>query len=308
MIHVVTVHWQSAKWIDPQLRYLEANIDEPFRVYAALEGIAPEQWERFHYAADLQGTHPQKLNALAAVVLERAAPDDLLVFLDGDALPVRPIATWMSRALDHRPLVAVRRDENLGDRQPHPCFAFTTCGFWREIRGDWGKGGTWTNSLGDTVTDVGGNLLHLLEDRAVDWLPLLRTNTVDRHPLWFAVYDHRIYHHGAGFRARQSRVGVHSAGEAPAPKPTSPTLEGLAAKVVRRPSLVTSLRPHHVSALPEAARMSVVKQRRRRSLKRLQQRFEGEDPYEQALFERLSSDPDFYREFDSTPDDQVPAE
>ena len=303
MIHVVTVHWQSAKWIDPQLRYLEDNIDEPYRVYAALEGIAPEQWERFHFAADLRGTHPQKLNALAAIVVEQAEPDDILVFIDGDALPLRPIASWMSRTLVDHSLVAVRRDENLGDRQPHPCFSFTTCGFWQEIRGDWGKGGTWTNSLGDTVTDVGGNLLHLLDERGIDWLPLLRTNTVDRHPLWFAVYDHRIYHHGAGFRSRQSRVDMYSSEATAAPKPTSPTLEGLVVKVVRQPSLVTSLRPRHLAALPEAARMSVVKQRRRQSLKRLGRKFEGEDPYEQALFERLSSDPDFYKEFDSTPDD-----
>jgi hypothetical protein len=305
MIHVVTVHWQSAKWIAPQLRYLEANIDEPFRVYAALEGIPQAQWERFHFAADLRGTHPQKLNALAAIVCEQARPDDVLVFLDGDALPVRPITPWMSRMLaDHR-LVAVRRDENLGDRQPHPCFCFTTCGFWTEIRGDWGKGGTWTNSLGDTVTDVGGNLLHLLDDRGVGWLPLLRTNTADPHPLWFAVYGHRVYHHGAGFRSRQSRVDMYSAEATAAPRPTSPTLEGLVAKVVRRPSLVTTVRLRHVASLPEAARMSVVKQRRRRRLRSLSQQFEGQDPYEQALFERLSSDPDFYLAFDSTPDELV---
>ncbi len=308
MIHVVTVHWQSAKWIDPQLSYLERNIDGPYRVYAALEGIDPEEWKRFHFAADLQGTHPQKLNALAAVVVERADPDDILVFLDGDALPVQPIGSWMASTLRTYPLVAVRRDENLGDRQPHPCFSFTTCRLWREIGGDWGKGGTWTNSLGDTVTDVGGNLLHKLEDRGIEWLPLLRTNTVDTHPLWFAVYGHRIYHHGAGFRSRQSRVDMYSSERTAAPKPTSPTLEGLVVKAIRRPSLVTSLRPRHVTELPTAARMSVVKQRRKQSLKRLSRQFDGEDPYEQALFERLTSDPDFYREFDPTPVEPDPTD
>ena len=306
MIHVVTVHWQSAKWIDPQLRYLERNIDQPFRVYAALEGIDRDEWRRFHFAADLRGTHPQKLKALAAIVLERADPDDILVFIDGDALPVRPIGAWMERSLATFPLAAVRRDENLGDRQPHPCFSFTTCGFWGEIRGDWGKGGTWTNSVGDTVTDVGGNLLHLLDDRGIDWLPLLRTNTVDKHPLWFAVYDHRIYHHGAGFRSRQSRLDLHSNNEEVAPAPTSSTLEGLVVRAIRQPSLVTTLRGRHLAQLPVAARMSVVKQRRRRSLQRLSQKYEREDPFEQALFERLMTDPGFYRDFDSTPDDALP--
>jgi hypothetical protein len=308
MIHVVTVHWQSAKWIDPQLRHLGVNIDRPFRVYAALEGIDPGAWERFHFAADFRGTHPQKLNALAAVVVEQADPSDILVFIDGDALPVRPIGSWMERTLEKFPLAAVRRDENLGDRQPHPCFSFTTCGLWQEIRGDWGKGGTWANSLGDTVTDVGGNLLHKLDDRGIDWLPLLRTNTVDTHPLWFAVYDHRIYHHGAGFRPRQSRVDMYSTERTAAPKPTSPTLEGLVAKAIRQPSLVAGLRPRHVADLPTAARMSLVKQRRKQSLKRLSREFDGEDPYEQALFRRLTSDPDFYREFDPTPVEPDPTD
>ena len=39
MINVVTVHWKSDKWIDPQLAYLDRNIDEPYRVYAALRGV-----------------------------------------------------------------------------------------------------------------------------------------------------------------------------------------------------------------------------------------------------------------------------
>jgi hypothetical protein len=29
---------------------------------------------------------------------------------------------------------------------------------------------------------------------------LTRTNTVDLHPVWFAIYGDVVYHHGAGFR------------------------------------------------------------------------------------------------------------
>jgi len=41
-------------------------------------------------------------------------------------------------------------------------------------------------------------------------------------------------------------------------------------------------------------------------LRRLEQKFDGADPYEQALFERLSTDPDFYQEFDPTPPEPTP--
>lgn len=301
MINVVTVHWKSDKWIDPQLAYLERNISEPYRVFAALRGIDRRHWGRFHFAADLEGDHPQKLKALAKIVMTESDPDDLLVFIDGDALPIRPIAAWMTDALASYPLVAVRRDENLGDRQPHPCFAFTTCGFWAEIRGGWQKGGTWTNAKGETVTDVGGNLLQKLEERGIEWLPLLRTNTENLHPLWFAVYGHHVYHHGAGFRPRQSRVEIHATERDSVPKPTSTTLEGFMIKTFRQPSLVAHVRPRHLAELPLAARMSVVKQQRRRELKRREREFSGEDPVEQAIFERLQSDPGFYRQFDASP-------
>jgi hypothetical protein len=307
MINVVTVHWKSDKWIDPQLRYLERHIDGPHRVFAALRGVDRQHWGRFHFAADLDGSHPQKLNALADIVMEQSDPDDVLMFIDGDALPVRPLSAWMAEALTSYPLVAVRRDENLGDRQPHPCFCFTTGRFWKEIGGDWQKGGTWVNAEGESITDVGGNLLHILEDRGDPWLPLLRTNTDNPHPLWFAVYGHRVYHHGAGFRPRQSRVEWQGASSESVPKPTSATLEGLVAKVVRQPSLVAQLRPHHLAEVPRAARMSVVKQQRRRELERRERQFAGEDPVERAIFEQLQEDPDFFLQFDASPPEGTPA-
>jgi hypothetical protein len=50
------------------------------------------------------------------------------------------------------------------------------------------------------VTDVGGNLLGLLQERGIDWYPMLRTNKVNPHPLQFGVYDDVVYHQGGGFR------------------------------------------------------------------------------------------------------------
>lgn len=302
MLNVVTVHWKSEKWIEPQLAYLDRNVEEPYRVFAALRGIDRTYWKRFHYAADLNGSHPEKLNALADVVIDASEPGDTLLFLDGDAFPVRPISEWMKTTLESYPIAAVRRDENDGDVAPHPSFSFTTSGFWREIGGDWREGGTWTSSTGRTVTCPGGNLLYILADRNISWLPLLRTNTDNsRHPMWYGVYGHRAYHHGAGFRPRYSRMDLH-ASEVGAPKRTGSTVEGLMMKVARDPSRVTRVRPHHLAALPSAARMSVVKQKRLRELRRWEKQFDQEDAVENAVFDRLLSDPEFFRELDATPD------
>jgi hypothetical protein len=205
MFHIVTVHWRTADWIEPQLRFIRRHFPDNTRVYASLNGIESDGDERarFAYAADLPGTHPEKLNALADVVSAQARPDDHLVFLDGDAFPIAPITPAI---LQGTPLAAVRRDENLGDPQPHPCFAVTTVGFWNSIEGDWRPGYPWTNQLGYKTTDVGANLLKILRSRGIDWHPLLRTNRFDLDPLWFAIYGDVVYHQGAGFRGRVGRA------------------------------------------------------------------------------------------------------
>ncbi len=203
MLHVVTVHWQDDRWIEPQLRFLRRNLPPEHRVYASLNGIDPAFEREFFYAADLEGGHADKLNALSAIVAQEADPEDLLMFLDGDAFPIAPVGPAL---LDGTALAAVRRDENLGDRQPHPSFCLTTVGFWSEIGGDWRRGYEWTSATGERVTDVGGNLLGILTNASAPWRPLLRTNSFDLDPLWFGIYGDVVYHHGAGFRPPLARL------------------------------------------------------------------------------------------------------
>ena len=61
------------------------------------------------------------------------------------------------------------------------------------------------------MSDSGGNLLRILERRDQAWTPLLRTNRIDLHPLWFGIYGGFLYHHGAGFRKAVAR-GIGASG------------------------------------------------------------------------------------------------
>lgn len=228
MIHVATVHWRDARWIDVQLRYLERHVARPYRVYADLEGIDEAERGRFHHVQDLAAerefenpifSHTEKLNALARTIAAQASPDDVLVFLDGDAFPVAPLDPFLEDKLARFPLAAIRRDENLDDAQPHPAFCATTVGFWSEIGGDWNPGYRWRNAAGNEVTDAGGNLLGILRERGIEWYPLLRTNRRNLRPLWFGVYDDLAYHHGAGFRGGLCRRDREAIGRVPEPPP-----------------------------------------------------------------------------------------
>src|SRR5206468_3893574 len=149
-------HFKSPKWIDAQVRYVRRHLPADTTIWASLNGIDRGQWDKFDRPTELPGSHADKLNELARMVSREADPDDHLVFLDGDAFP---IARVDEKLLADAPLAAVRRDENLGDRQPHPCFCVTTVEFWNRVHGDWRAGFRWKNSYGYSVTDVGGNLL-----------------------------------------------------------------------------------------------------------------------------------------------------
>ena len=312
VINIATVHWQSAKWIEPQLHYVDRAIDAPYRMFASLNGIDDDAlWSRFHFAADLEGTHASKLNDLAAIATEDSQPSDILIFLDGDAFPVAPIVTWVEDILQKVPLTAVRRDENLGDCQPHPSFCATTVGFWHEIGGDWRPGGVWVNNAGREVMDTGGRLLVALRDRGIDWHPLLRTNTFNPHPVWFGVYDHRIYHHGAGFQAaRVERVDWASryekkaaAGRELRPTAESPSLGTLRAALTQDPGRLRRFRPSHLTRLGQAAVKTVRLRLEHRHYLRLTRAERGRTlaAFAEEVFEQLSVDDQFFRRFDDYP-------
>lgn len=214
MIHIATVHWQDDRWVDIQLKYLKSHLHQPFQVYAFLNGLTRDHRSKFFYSStEAIPQHSIKLNILADLAAANStADDDLLIFIDGDAFPIGDILGLWNRKSPQYPLVAIQRKENAGDMQPHPCFCMTTVGFWNHIHGDWNAGFTWENSLGQTVTDVGGNLLGALERRQIQWHPMLRSNRRDLHPLWFGLYEDLIYHHGAGFRSPTSRADLAQTG------------------------------------------------------------------------------------------------
>jgi hypothetical protein len=255
MIHVATVHWRSDRWIDLQRRHLDRFLGDSYRAYAFLDDVPGGHERSFFYASTERiKDHATKLNLLCDLIGFAADPSDLLLVIDGDAFPIAPLSPLIEERLpDHR-LIAVQRYENNHDLQPHPCFCVTTVGFWAEIGGDWHPGHSWRDSFGQEITDVGGNLLGVLERAGVDWYRLNRMNRVNPHPLFFGLYgDERhgpvVYHHGAGFRAAAGRVSRQLHGERQIQSSRAVALRELLAKgpeplrrLARRRHPVTELR------------------------------------------------------------------
>ncbi len=232
MLYVVTVHYRSPRWIEIQTRHLREHISVPYQTWTSLERIDPSYGAHFDRVFEQYGHHPGKLNHLAMEISHEASDDDLLMFLDGDAFPIADPMPLIEEGLSRAPLVAVRRAENVGDMQPHPCFCVTSVGTWRSLPGDWSAGYTWTGEGGTRMSDVGGNLLRALELTGTPWVEVLRSNAKNPDPLFFGVYGGTIYHHGAGFRAGElSRAHLRRA-----PAPFSPPRAAMLRPLVRRVS------------------------------------------------------------------------
>jgi hypothetical protein len=200
VLNIATVHYGSPRWIEIQTRHLREHISIPYQTWTSLERIDPSYAVHFDRVIDQAGLHPGKLNNLAAEISHEAQDSDLIMFLDGDAFPIADPMPLILDCLARAPLIAVRRAENGGDLQPHPCFCVTTVGTWRDLHGDWSPGHQWTLPDGRRPTDVGGNLLRALELTQTPWVDILRSNRAHLDPLLFAIYGETIYHHGAGFR------------------------------------------------------------------------------------------------------------
>jgi len=267
VIYVATVHVSSARWIDIQSDFLRRNILEPFKVYANLQDVPEGHAAKFDRVIPMLGDHPGKLNLIAGEIAAEARPDDLIFFLDGDAFPIaNPLPTVLT-GLERSALVAIRRDENATDAQPHPSFCAVRVGDWERLHGDWSPGYSWTTTDGRQATDVGGNLLRALERSGDQWTPLLRTNRVNLHPLWFGVYGGIVYHHGAGFRWAVGRVDLVNP---PRLTTRAKRVPGLG-RFLRRRNRARAQR-HHAQTAAAAQRLS------------------------NEVYQRIEHDPEFFRD------------
>lgn len=202
MIYYATVHWKSDRWIDIQHSMLARYTDVPYRVYAYLNDIDQEHNKKFDVILDDDDPgHDVKLDKLARRIIDDGARDeDWIIFIDGDAFPIAPVHAGLKDFVKAHELVAVQRTENLGEKQPHPCFCITTVALWKRIKGTWAMGYKWLSALGMPTTDVGGELLSIVDKHQINWLPLRRTNTLNLNSVFYAIYGNIVYHHGAGFR------------------------------------------------------------------------------------------------------------
>ena len=220
MIYIVTNHHGPSvdKFVHLQSKYLQRYSESNYKVFCGISnfGHDPEK-NSWNIKADpqymgnyelistddirLENQHHTKMNFLSKMIKDnhQISDEDLLVFLDGDAFPVSHWESTVREALQEHKVVCVYRTENLEplvpDEQkpyPHLMFVAVKAKFWFENEIIWEK--SW---CGNIEGPIGPPLKFWLEENGHTTYPLLRSNKVDVHPLFFGVYGDLIYHHGS---------------------------------------------------------------------------------------------------------------
>lgn len=147
--------------------------------------------------------HSLGLNAIMAYIRAHPEYGDCLI-LDSDAFPIREgwledLLTWMRGDDDLPPkqFAAAVRVEKMATF-PHPCAFF--------VKGDFLKRATFdfmprphVNLAGQVKEQPGSGISMRHEGKHV-FLPLLRTNVHNPHPVLAGIYGDLFYHHGSGSR------------------------------------------------------------------------------------------------------------
>lgn len=241
MLHILTLHLGD-KWIDIQKKQIERFISEPYKVYARLgdqPGLDGWKYEKdvpsgkYIDTTVVYDKHKDKFDGaisgaqhwtysmgkLIDYVLQNfeVKLTDKILLLDSDAFPIAPLSDFLDEKLKQYPFVSAQEPMHEWDRDPlylipHPMFmAFEA----KHILED-----NLTDYLREIIQDKNNNwwggTIEWLIERKYKYYALTRSNTVNLHPLYYAIYDDVIYHHWAGSRnmvTRPDRLRAEQTGE-----------------------------------------------------------------------------------------------
>jgi hypothetical protein len=108
MIHIITIHFKTPKWVDLQLKQIDKHTSD-YKVWTYCDGfdISPHK-HKFHFCENFKHSdkiykqashnHQAKLNSLTEVVLSDVdtQDNDLLIWLDSDSFPIKNVNDYVS--------------------------------------------------------------------------------------------------------------------------------------------------------------------------------------------------------------------
>ena len=206
MLHILTIHFKD-KWVDIQKRQLKKYISEDYKVYTRLGENYDKHKDKFDGAIEGQGHWTESMGLLLKFINENAKVGDKVLLLDSDAFPIAPISDFLQEKLNDYPFVSCQEPQHEWDTNykiPHPMFMLFDAKHILE--------GDLSHYLSKIIKDKYGNwwggVIEWMKKNN-DYYPIVRSNKINLHPLYFGIYENLIYHHWAGSRrmiTRQDRI------------------------------------------------------------------------------------------------------
>jgi hypothetical protein len=179
---------RNHKWIELQLRFLRETLDDFVHVVVCND-VDPSLFKEstvIYYGAGK--SHSTGLNKIIDYAREHHYSHCLL--LDSDCFPFK--LGWLEEikaTMSELDVAAIIRVENL-DMFAHPSAFYMNDKALSYIKFEIKQG-----------KSIIGNQFHDVQANTKKFLPLMRTNTINIHPIYCGVYGGIFYHHGAGSRS-----------------------------------------------------------------------------------------------------------
>lgn len=202
------------------LEHLAANTIGPYRIYGVAlrppSGLVPRLLNAGVVLPEISAYEPEGYKANRPAAGEHSHYLDQLVdhaFKDGcSCVTTFDMDSWpISKGWDvhygrfltpSMPVIAMRRAE-VGDEFPNPAFTMVDQGFWRVGQTSFAFFNPRCRYKDRGIlarVHSGAGILAELKESDRTYLPLVRTNQWNPHPVMCGIYDHRIFHFGAGSR------------------------------------------------------------------------------------------------------------
>ena len=203
------------------LLHLASNTSGPYRIYGVALRLAdplvrvlqeggvalPElpAFEPGNYEGNAKGSgeHSHYLDQLVDFAFQDGCT--LVATFDMDSWPIaKAWDAYYRRFLSADiPVVAMQRVET-GDNFPNPAFTLMQAGFWRTGKTSFAifnvRDQTERQGIVISRPQSGAGIHAQLTSDGKKFLPLVRSNAWNPHPIMCGIYDRRIFHLGAGSR------------------------------------------------------------------------------------------------------------
>lgn len=215
MLHIITIHYKD-KWVDIQRNMLKEFVTEPYKVYTRLGENYKKHKNKFDGALDGSGHLSESIGLiLDNFVIDNLKEGDKVLTLDSDAFPIAPISKFLNEKLKDYPIVSCQEpmwEWDMSYKIPHPMFMV----FKAEHILHNNLSHYLRNIIKDKNNNWWGGVLGWMSENNYNYYPMVRSNKVNMHDLYFGIYEDLIYHHGAGSRrmiARTDRLRSEKTGE-----------------------------------------------------------------------------------------------